>query len=46
MDLRRPSRYPVRVVGDALEVRGIYHGDILVADAAGEPKAGKVCIAS
>lgn len=45
IDLRRPSRYPVRVIGDALEERGIYHGDILVADAAGELKAGKVCIA-
>lgn len=45
IDLRRPSRYPVRVIGDALEERGIFHGDILVADAAADPKPGKVCIA-
>ena len=45
LDLRRPGRYPVRVKGHALAARGIQDGDILVADAAAEPKAGKVCVA-
>ncbi|MBK8841004.1 MAG: hypothetical protein IPO30_20775 [Hyphomonadaceae bacterium] len=38
LDLRRPGRYPVRVKGRALASRGIRDGDILVADAAAEPK--------
>ncbi len=45
LDLRRPNRYPVRVKGQALRDRGIHDGDILVADAAAEPKTGKVCVA-
>lgn len=45
LDLRRPGRYPVRVTGQALASRGIRDGDILVADAAAEPKPGKVCVA-
>ncbi len=45
LDLRRPGRYPVRVTGQALSDRGIRDGDILVADAAAEPKPGKVCVA-
>ncbi|HOY79750.1 MAG TPA: S24 family peptidase [Hyphomonadaceae bacterium] len=45
LDLRRPGRYPVRVKGQALASRGIRDGDILVADAAAEPKPGKVCVA-
>ncbi len=45
LDLRRPGRYPVRVKGHALAGRGIRDGDILVADAAAEPRAGKVCVA-
>ncbi len=44
-DLRRPGRYPVRVKGQALAARGIRDGDILVADAAAEPRPGKVCVA-
>jgi DNA polymerase V len=40
LDLRRPGRYPVRVVGQALRVRGILHGDVLIANAAADPKAG------
>ena len=36
LDLRRPHRYPVRVIGDALRERGIHAGDILIADA-GQP---------
>jgi DNA polymerase V len=34
LDLRRPHRYPVRVLGEALVERGIYPGDILIADTA------------
>lgn len=45
LDLRRPHRYPVRVRGDALTERGIRHGDILIADAAAPPAAGRVVIA-
>lgn len=45
LDLRKPGRYPVRVVGQALKERGIDHGDILVADASAEPTPGKVCVA-
>lgn len=45
LDLRRPHRYPVRVKGDALIERGIRHGDILIADAAAAPAAGRVVIA-
>ena len=45
IDLRRPSRYPVRVHGQRLQDRGIYDGDILVADAAADPKPGRVCVA-
>ena len=45
LDLRRPGRYPVRVVGQALRERGILHGDVLIANAAADPKAGQVCIA-
>ena len=45
LDLRRPGIYPVRVVGQALAERGICHGDVLVTNAAGEPKAGRVCVA-
>lgn len=45
LDLRRPSRYPVRVWGEALRGRGILPGDILIADAAAAPATGKVCVA-
>lgn len=45
LDLRRPGRYPVRVRGHALKERGIHDGDILVADAAADPRAGVVCVA-
>ena len=44
LDLSRPSRYPVRVVGDALASRGIFGGDILIADAASPPAHGKVAV--
>jgi SOS-response transcriptional repressor LexA len=45
LDLRRPGRYPVRVKGQALEARGIRDGDILITDAAAEPRPGVVCVA-
>jgi DNA polymerase V len=44
LDLRRPGRYPVRVKGQGFVERGIYDGDILVVDAAADPKPGKVCV--
>jgi DNA polymerase V len=44
LDLSHPSRYPVRVSGDALASRGIFSGDILVADAASPPAHGKVAV--
>jgi SOS-response transcriptional repressor LexA len=34
----------VRVKGQELRERGIWDGDILVVDAAADPKAGKVCV--
>lgn len=45
LDLRRPGRYPVRVKGQALKARGIRDGDILITDAAAEPRPGVVCVA-
>jgi DNA polymerase V len=45
LDLRRPEMYAVRVVGQELRGRGIEDGDILIANAAGAPASGKVCIA-
>lgn len=44
LDLHRPNRYPVRVLGEALVERGILPGDILIADAAAEPRPGGVAI--
>lgn len=45
LDLRRPGLYPVRVIGHELRGRGIYAGDILIANADAEPSVGKVCVA-
>lgn len=45
LDLRRPGVYAVRVVGQALAERGIRHGDVLIANAAADPRAGRVCVA-
>ncbi len=45
IDLGRPGLYPVRVKGHELRSRGIFAGDILIANAAAEPVAGKVCVA-
>jgi DNA polymerase V len=44
LDLRRPSRYPVRVVGGSLPSRGIAERDILVVDAAAERLPDRVCV--
>jgi DNA polymerase V len=44
LDMSRPSRYPVRVAGDALAGRGILSGDILIADAATPSTSGRVAI--
>ena len=44
LDLRRPHRYPVRVLGQALAERGILPGDVLIADTAAPPKHGQVAI--
>lgn len=44
LDLSRPSRYPVRVPGDALASRGIFVGDILIAGAASPPAHCKVTV--
>lgn len=44
LDLRRPHRYPVRVLGESLIERGILPGDVLIADAAAEPRPGAVAI--
>lgn len=45
LDLGKPGMYPVRVVGQAFRERGILNGDILIANAAADPKAGKVVVA-
>lgn len=45
LNLRAPGLYPVRVKGHELRARGIFHGDILIANAAAEPRGGKVCVA-
>lgn len=44
LDLHRPHRYPVRVLGEALTERGIFPGDILIADTATAPTHGRVAI--
>jgi SOS-response transcriptional repressor LexA len=45
LDLHRPHRYPVRVVRDALNYRGICDGDVLIACTATPPTPGRVVIA-
>ena len=44
LDLRRPHRYPVRMLGDALVERGILPGDMLIADTAAPSRHGRVAI--
>lgn len=45
LDLRRPSRYPVRVMGGSLPARGIAERDILVVDSGLGRAPDRVCIA-
>jgi len=44
LDLRKASRYPVRVVGGAFPSRGIAERDILVVDSALERKPDAICV--
>jgi DNA polymerase V len=44
LDLRRASRYPVRVVGGELASRGIAERDILVVDCALERRPDAICV--
>ena len=44
LDLRRPSRYPVRVMGGSYPARGIAERDILVVDAAAERAPDRICV--
>ena len=46
LDLRRPSRYPVRLRGATFKTRGIMDGDILIADTSGQQISGQLVIAS
>ncbi len=45
LDLGKPGIYLVRVSGQALASRGIFEGDVLVADTAAPPRAGGIAIA-
>ena len=45
LDLRKPSRYPVRVIGGALPARGIAEKDILVVDCALDRAPDRICVA-
>jgi DNA polymerase V len=44
LDLRRPSRYPVRVMGGSYPARGIAEKDILVVDAAADRAPDRVAV--
>ena len=44
LDLRKPSRYPVRVTGGAIASRGIAERDILVVDSALEKRPDALCV--
>ena len=45
LDLRKPGIYPWRVKGQGFEKRGIFHGDILIANTAADPAHDVVAIA-
>lgn len=45
LDLRQPSRYPIRVRGSSFVSRGIMDGDVLIADTAGQHSHGQLVIA-
>lgn len=44
LDLRQPSRYPVRVIGGSYPSKGIAEHDILVVDAAAERAPDRVAV--
>jgi DNA polymerase V len=44
LDLRQPSRYPVRVIGGCYPAEGIAERDILVVDAAAERIPNRVAV--
>lgn len=44
LELRHPSRYLVRVVGQALASRAVRSGDVLVVDSATAPTQGKIAV--
>lgn len=44
LDLRQPSRYPVRVIGGSYPSKGIAERDILVVDAAAERASDRVAV--
>lgn len=44
LDLRRPSRYPVRVMGGSYPAQGIAERDILVVDAAADRAPESVAV--
>lgn len=44
LDLRQPSRYPVRVIGGSYPARGIAERDILVVDAAIDRAPDRVAV--
>lgn len=44
LELRQPSRYLVRVVGQALESRAVKSGDLLVVDSAKAPTPGQIAV--
>lgn len=46
LDLRRPSRYPVRVRGATFAARSILDGDVLIVDTSVQAKSGDLVIAS
>lgn len=46
LDLRRPSRYPVRVSGASFQSRGILENDVLVVDTSFSPVHGALVIAT
>ena len=46
LDLRRPSRYPVRVRGATFAARGILDGDVLIVDTAAQAQGGDLVVAS
>lgn len=46
LDLRKPSRYPVKVRGATFTARSILDGDVLIVDTAIPAKSGDLVIAS